>query len=40
MRTSFVPLLNGAEKLEYVRLRERLYEETWTKIDARIQVPF
>ncbi|KND90156.1 Origin recognition complex subunit 3 [Tolypocladium ophioglossoides CBS 100239] len=33
----FVPLLNGAEKPEAVRLRQRLFEESWAKVDGRIQ---
>ena len=37
-QTTFVPLLNGAERPEFVQLREKLYEESWAKIDARIQV--
>jgi hypothetical protein len=36
--SSFVPLLNGAEKPEFVHLRETLFEESWTKVDKRIQV--
>jgi origin recognition complex subunit 3 len=35
--SSFVPLLNGAEKPEFVHLRETLFEESWTKVDKRIQ---
>lgn len=33
----FVPLLNGAEGPDFVRLRERLYEESWGRIEGRIQ---
>ncbi|RGP60063.1 origin recognition complex subunit 3 [Fusarium sporotrichioides] len=33
----FVPLLNGAEKPEFVHLRETLFQESWTKVDGRIQ---
>ncbi|KAM0299196.1 hypothetical protein ACHAPM_007960 [Fusarium culmorum] len=33
----FVPLLNGAEKPEFVQLRETLFQESWTKVDGRIQ---
>ncbi|POR31822.1 Uncharacterized protein TPAR_07934 [Tolypocladium paradoxum] len=33
----FVPLLNGAERPEAVRLRQRLFEESWAKVDGRIQ---
>ncbi|PHH89036.1 hypothetical protein CDD83_6733 [Cordyceps sp. RAO-2017] len=33
----FVPLLNGAEKAECVRLRQQLFEESWARIDGRIQ---
>lgn len=36
--SSFVPLLNGAESLEFVHLRESLFQESWAKIDDRIQV--
>lgn len=35
---AFVPLLNGAEKPEFVRLREELYEKSWSKIHGRIEV--
>lgn len=34
----FSPLLNGTESAACVQLRERLLEENWAKIDARIQV--
>jgi origin recognition complex subunit 3 len=33
-----VPLLNGAEKPEFVQLRETLFQERWAKIDERIEV--
>ncbi|RDA83590.1 hypothetical protein CP532_4766 [Ophiocordyceps camponoti-leonardi (nom. inval.)] len=33
----FVPLLNGAEKMEFVKLRQRLFEEGWGKVEGRIQ---
>ncbi|KAF4453378.1 origin recognition complex subunit 3 [Fusarium austroafricanum] len=33
----FVPLLNGAEKPEYVKLRETLFHESWAKVDERIE---
>ncbi|PWI65168.1 hypothetical protein PCL_07345 [Purpureocillium lilacinum] len=33
----FVPLLNGKESAASVRLRQRLYEESWAKVDARLQ---
>lgn len=33
-----MPLLNGAEKPVFVKLREELYEKSWAKIDDRIQV--
>ncbi|UKZ46589.1 hypothetical protein TrVGV298_000794 [Trichoderma virens] len=33
----FAPLLNGAESAACVQRRERLLEENWAKIDARIQ---
>ncbi|UNI15075.1 Origin recognition complex subunit 3 [Purpureocillium takamizusanense] len=33
----FVPLLNGKESAACVRLRQRLYEESWAKVDARLQ---
>lgn len=36
--TLFVPLLNGAEKAEFVRLRQTRFEEAWGMIDQRIQV--
>ncbi|PHH72528.1 hypothetical protein CDD80_4480 [Ophiocordyceps camponoti-rufipedis] len=35
--TMFVPLLDGAEKMECVRLRQRLFEKGWGKVEARIQ---
>ncbi|KAF4342675.1 origin recognition complex subunit 3 [Fusarium beomiforme] len=35
--SDFVPLLNGAEKPEFVKLRERLFQESWAKIDERIE---
>lgn len=34
----FAPLLDGAESAACVRRRERLLEENWAKVDARIQV--
>ncbi|OAQ98082.1 hypothetical protein LLEC1_03158 [Akanthomyces lecanii] len=33
----FVPLLNGAESATCVQERHRLYEESWTKVNSRIQ---
>jgi origin recognition complex subunit 3 len=36
--SSFVPLLNGAEKPELVQLREALFQESWAKVDERIEV--
>ncbi|KAF4465306.1 origin recognition complex subunit 3 [Fusarium albosuccineum] len=33
----FVPLLNGAEKPELVQLRETLFQESWAKVDERIE---
>ncbi|ODA81974.1 hypothetical protein RJ55_00479 [Drechmeria coniospora] len=33
----FVPLLNGTEKLECARLRQRLFAESWAVVDERIQ---
>ncbi|KAJ6445690.1 Carbamoyl-phosphate synthase arginine-specific large chain [Purpureocillium lavendulum] len=33
----FVPLLSGKESAECVRLRQRLYEDSWAKVDARLQ---
>ncbi|KAJ4008167.1 Origin recognition complex subunit 3 [Fusarium irregulare] len=33
----FMPLLNGAEKHEFVQLRESLFQESWTKVDERIE---
>ncbi|KAF5675026.1 origin recognition complex subunit 3 [Fusarium heterosporum] len=35
--SSFMPLLNGAEKPEFVQLRETLFQESWAKIDERIE---
>ncbi len=34
----FVPLLNGTERATCVQERHRLYEESWTKVNNRIQV--
>jgi hypothetical protein len=34
----FVPLLNGAEGEQFVRLRQRRFEESWGLVDDRIQV--
>ena len=34
----FIRLFDGEESLECVRLREKLYHETWANVDARIQV--
>jgi hypothetical protein len=34
----FVPLLNGMEKPEFVSLRQKLFVDAWSAIDARIQV--
>lgn len=36
--SEFVPLLNGAEKIELVQLRQRQFAASWGAIDARIQV--
>lgn len=36
--STFVPLLNGSEKPQFVKLREELYEKSWAEIDGRIQV--
>ena len=36
--TTFIPLLNGSEKASCVALRQKLYEESWAKIEDRIQV--
>lgn len=36
--SSFVPLLNGAESLEFVHLRDALFQESWSTIHDRIQV--
>ncbi|KAM3499200.1 hypothetical protein MY10362_007520 [Beauveria mimosiformis] len=33
----FVPLLNGAESAACVQERHRLYEDSWAKVDSRIQ---
>ncbi|KAF9781958.1 hypothetical protein IL306_012380 [Fusarium sp. DS 682] len=35
--SAFVPLLNGAEKPEFVKLRERLFQDSWAKIEERIE---
>ncbi|CAM1507191.1 Fc.00g068320.m01.CDS01 [Cosmosporella sp. VM-42] len=35
--SAFVSLLNGAEKPEFVQLRETLFQECWGKVDKRIQ---
>lgn len=34
---TFVPLLNGAEGEQFVRLRQRRFEESWGLVDDRIQ---
>lgn len=34
----FVPLLNGAEKPEFVQLRESLFHKSWDKVNDRIEV--
>lgn len=36
--SEFVPLLHGVEDPEFVSLRQALYADAWTAIDARIQV--
>lgn len=36
--TTFIPLLNGSEKAGCVALRQKLYEESWGKVEDRIQV--
>lgn len=36
--SSFLPLLDGTEKSEFVQLRESLFHESWAKVDGRIQV--
>lgn len=36
--SEFVPLLNGAERPEFVSLRQKLFVDAWSAIDARIQV--
>lgn len=36
--SEFVPLLHGAENHEFVKLRQVLFADAWTEIDARIQV--
>ncbi|KAG9255112.1 origin recognition complex subunit 3 N-terminus-domain-containing protein [Emericellopsis atlantica] len=33
----FVPLLNGAERPDFVKLRAQLYRESWGKVESRIQ---
>lgn len=35
-----MPLLSGAETEDFVRLRQRRFEEAWGMIDQRIQVSF
>ncbi|RGP75437.1 origin recognition complex subunit 3 [Fusarium longipes] len=35
--SNFVPLLNGAEKPVFVQLREASFQESWAKIDQRIE---
>lgn len=34
----FVGLLDGAEKREWILLRQRLFTKTWAQMDERIQV--
>jgi origin recognition complex subunit 3 len=34
----FVPLLNGLEKAESVKARERLFNDSWSRIDVQVQV--
>jgi hypothetical protein len=34
----FPPLLNGVEKLEFVELRQHLYEVSWAAAEAKIEV--
>lgn len=36
--SAFVPLLDGAEKPEFVRLREEAFQESWAKVHGRIGV--
>lgn len=36
--SEFVPLFHGAENHEFVKLRQALFADAWTEIDARIQV--
>lgn len=36
--TAFAPLLGGRESSACVRLRQRLYEESWDYVNGRIQV--
>ena len=37
-RSLFVPLMDGTEREESVRGRERLFEECWSRVEARIKV--
>ncbi|CAH0048051.1 unnamed protein product [Clonostachys solani] len=34
---SFVSLFNGVEKIEFVQAREKLFRESWQRVDSRIQ---
>lgn len=36
--SEFVPLLHGVENAEFVNLRQALFADAWTAIDARMQV--
>lgn len=37
---NFVPLFNGVEKIEFVQAREKLFRESWERVDSRIQVRY
>lgn len=36
--SEFLPLLHGVENAEFVNLRQALFADAWTAIDARMQV--
>lgn len=36
--SAFVPLLNGVEEPDFVQMRQRLFEQSWERIDGHIQV--
>lgn len=39
-KSLFVPLMDGTEDEGCVRGRERLFEESWSRVEARIKVGF